>query len=377
MAQRATRAGRAARSRNYSSVVEHLVAQIKESYADLPDVLNYLDQVMQVMVDNVDDFRKQEESSTVGGMTVVTHQNFHQYKVNVLVGNSDHPGAPIISEDSPTYSNLVGTGRTPRTVRRTGHGLHPDQGGRAAPCERRLPAAGYPQGAGAAVCLGRIEMPRGRTLRDPHRIAGADVQHGQHCVAGTRSRFRWTPRSSCLATACSITCCRNTTPNSASCSRWRQISRNCIERNADTQMLHAQLISTQARKEDLLPFDRGAVAQGNRAQRAPGGGFGTAVHPYAQHRGYFARGGLLPRARRGTPWWRRAMCSAPSMRRSGGRTGWRSRLQEAIPCDTLVIATQGAVTGPDQRTLCAFAGRFRIWFRRPALRRPPAWAMAR
>ena len=90
------------------SAVGHLVDELRQAYPDLPEVLEYLDLVQQDIVDNVDDFRKQEESTTLGGMTMLVHQSFHRYQVNVLVTNGKESGAPIVSEDNPTYSNLVG-----------------------------------------------------------------------------------------------------------------------------------------------------------------------------------------------------------------------------------------------------------------------------
>jgi len=41
-------------------------------------------------------------------MTIVTRQSFHRYHVNVLVTNGKKPPLPIVSEDSPPTSNLVG-----------------------------------------------------------------------------------------------------------------------------------------------------------------------------------------------------------------------------------------------------------------------------
>ena len=90
------------------SAVGQLVNELKQAYADLPEVLRYLDLVQQNMVDNVDDFRKQEETATFGGVTMIAQQSFHRYQVNVLVTNGEKPGAPIIDEDNPTYGNLVG-----------------------------------------------------------------------------------------------------------------------------------------------------------------------------------------------------------------------------------------------------------------------------
>ncbi|MGB8408534.1 MAG: ATP-dependent protease, partial [Gallionella sp.] len=86
------------------SAVEHMMNELRASYADLPEVLKFLDIVQQDMVEHTDDFLKQEESSTIGGMTIVTHQSFYRYQVNALVTKGKKAGAPIVSEDNPTYS---------------------------------------------------------------------------------------------------------------------------------------------------------------------------------------------------------------------------------------------------------------------------------
>ena len=91
-----------------TSTVVHLLDELRAHYADLPDVLSYFDDVQEDMVNHVDDFRKQEESISLSGMTIITHQTFHNYQVNVLVTNGKDEGAPIVSEHNPTYSNLLG-----------------------------------------------------------------------------------------------------------------------------------------------------------------------------------------------------------------------------------------------------------------------------
>jgi predicted ATP-dependent protease len=90
------------------SIVEHMIDELRAIYADLPDVLDFFDAVQHDMVMHVEDFRKPDESINISGMTIVTHQTFNNYQINILTSNHNKPGAPIISEDNPTYSNLVG-----------------------------------------------------------------------------------------------------------------------------------------------------------------------------------------------------------------------------------------------------------------------------
>ncbi len=90
------------------SVIRHLFDELTLSYADFPDVLRYFESMQPDMLDNIDGFRKPEDTASIGGMTVVTRHSFSRYRVNVICGNGKKPGAPIVSEDNPTYSNLVG-----------------------------------------------------------------------------------------------------------------------------------------------------------------------------------------------------------------------------------------------------------------------------
>ena len=90
------------------SVVVHVVDELRAQYADLPEVLNFLDAVQRDMILHVDDFRKPDESTNISGIPVVSHQTFSSYQVNVLVSNQNSLGAPLVCEDNPTYSNLIG-----------------------------------------------------------------------------------------------------------------------------------------------------------------------------------------------------------------------------------------------------------------------------
>lgn len=90
------------------AVVTHVMDELRTRFSDLPEIRTYLDRVQQDMIENADDFRNEEESANLSGLTIVTRKSFHRYQVNVLVGNGKQAGAPIVSEDNPTYSNLIG-----------------------------------------------------------------------------------------------------------------------------------------------------------------------------------------------------------------------------------------------------------------------------
>jgi lon-related putative ATP-dependent protease len=83
--------------------------ELREKYAELPDVVSYLDAVHQDIVKNADKFRgfdKGEERES--SQTMVGPPLFRRYQVNVLTDHSQSEGAPVIFEEYPTYNNIVG-----------------------------------------------------------------------------------------------------------------------------------------------------------------------------------------------------------------------------------------------------------------------------
>jgi lon-related putative ATP-dependent protease len=92
--------------------VGHFIDELREKYAELPAVADYLDAVKQDVIENVDEFRKPEEAPQIMGVplppALIGPSAFRRYQVNVLVDHSESKGAPVVYEDHPTYNNLVG-----------------------------------------------------------------------------------------------------------------------------------------------------------------------------------------------------------------------------------------------------------------------------
>ncbi|MFO1190059.1 MAG: ATP-binding protein [Alphaproteobacteria bacterium] len=95
--------------------VSHLIQDLRKKYADLPAVVAYLDTVEGDIVENAQQFisPEQPQPETGGGMTPVTakaagNPAFNRFQVNLLVDNGGCKGAPVIHEDHPAYPNLVG-----------------------------------------------------------------------------------------------------------------------------------------------------------------------------------------------------------------------------------------------------------------------------
>lgn len=91
------------------SAVSHQIDELVALYAALPDVLAYLEAVKQDVIDNADDFRKPEElaGASMGGQ-IVERPSFRRYQVNVVIDHGQTHGAPVVLDDHPLVNNLIG-----------------------------------------------------------------------------------------------------------------------------------------------------------------------------------------------------------------------------------------------------------------------------
>ncbi len=85
---------------------EHLIAELRANYNDSPAVTAYLNAIENDIVENVDDFRRQEGGSAADPTSETTP--FRRYQVNVLVDHSKNHGAPVVYQNNPTDQNLMG-----------------------------------------------------------------------------------------------------------------------------------------------------------------------------------------------------------------------------------------------------------------------------
>ncbi len=93
------------------SVLGSLIDELKNKYAGNEKLINYLEEVKEDILNNIDDFKAQtEESSPPLPFMKMPKQetNLARYSVNVIVNNANLKGAPCIFESNPTYYNLFG-----------------------------------------------------------------------------------------------------------------------------------------------------------------------------------------------------------------------------------------------------------------------------
>ena len=97
------------------NVVAPVMGELKEKYQEIPQVLDYLQEMRQDVASHVGDFLAQESQEQTQQTTEAAQarrfaeeERFARYQVNVLVDNSEARGAPVIFEYSPTYYNTFG-----------------------------------------------------------------------------------------------------------------------------------------------------------------------------------------------------------------------------------------------------------------------------
>lgn len=90
-------------------VLEPLMGDIVERYADLDQVKNYLESVRDDIVANADRFRANKDTPPTDINSLITMRDWsRRYKVNLLIDNSEMSGAPVVVENQPSFANLLG-----------------------------------------------------------------------------------------------------------------------------------------------------------------------------------------------------------------------------------------------------------------------------
>ena len=324
------------------STVEHMLNELRAVYSDLPDVLKYFDAVQQDMVEHVDDFRKQEESVSVSGMTVTLHQTFHNYQINVLVSNNKESGAPILSEDNPAYSNLVGRVEhiaqfgalvTDFTLIKPG-ALHRANGGYLLLDVRKV----------LMQPLAWEGLKRALQSREIHIESLGQMYGLISTVSLEPEPIPLDIKIVLFGDRLFYYLLQEYDPEFSELFKVAADFEEHIERNADTHLLYARLIATLARKEGLLPYDRYAVARViEYSARLVGDGERLSMHMRS----------VADLLREADYWAREAghvvvtvsdiQQAIDAQIRRQDRV--RDRLYEAILRDTLMIDTQGKVSG--------------------------------
>ncbi len=90
--------------------IGNLVAELKEKYADVAEVSEYIDAVQNDILENTQLFLGLPEQQGVPPQfqAFMREIPFRKYEVNVVVENAPSKGAPVVFEQNPTFQNLLG-----------------------------------------------------------------------------------------------------------------------------------------------------------------------------------------------------------------------------------------------------------------------------
>jgi lon-related putative ATP-dependent protease len=90
-------------------VLQSRLDLIRENYDDQPEILGFLDELQEDMVENVSLFLPQPSSDDPGDAPAQALEiSLNRYKVNLLEDRSGMEGAPVVFEPNPTYQNVFG-----------------------------------------------------------------------------------------------------------------------------------------------------------------------------------------------------------------------------------------------------------------------------
>ncbi len=240
--------------------VGHLLADLRDAYVDLPEVVRHLTVLEQDVLDNFSDFLKPEEGAHAGPLAELEGMpSFRRYQVNLLVDNEATQGAPVIYEDHPLYDKIVGRVEhlsrlgaliTDFTLIKAG-ALHRANGGYLIVDARNLIMQPFAwEGLKRALQSRQIRVePVGQLLG---LLSTASLEPEpiplsiKVILLGERHLFHLLEQLD---------------PDFRALFKVAVDFEDEVDRNEESDVSYARLVATICRDESLRPFDRGAVAR--------------------------------------------------------------------------------------------------------------------
>ncbi|NYT03751.1 MAG: AAA family ATPase [Candidatus Methanofastidiosa archaeon] len=88
--------------------IGHLLEDLNKKYSEYPDIINYLKDVQEDILENIPLFYKPNVPQAPVQAPWAEELPFRKYMVNLFADNFDLKGRPVIVELNPTYQNLFG-----------------------------------------------------------------------------------------------------------------------------------------------------------------------------------------------------------------------------------------------------------------------------
>lgn len=242
--------------------VENLIEDMQRSWSDQPAVLEYLDAVVEDVIDNVDDFLDEDGGGQQNAMMIPGQQkqkSFRRYRVNVLVENGDTDGAPVVFVNHPSHQNLFGRIEhksqmgnlfTDFTLIKGG-ALHRANGGYLVVEARKLLTQPFAwEGLKRTLFSGELKVEslgQELSLIDTVSLEPEALELDIKVIlVGSRLLYYLLNRYE---------------PEFGQLFKVAADFEDDMPRTEDSQNLYARMIATQSRRAELLPLDRAATAR--------------------------------------------------------------------------------------------------------------------
>ena len=239
-----------------SFTVAPLFEELREEYEGIEEALAYLTAVQADIIENSDNFLEDEESDNP---EAARRSFFSRYEVNALVANNQENGAPVIYEDNPTYPNLIGRvehiaqmGALVTDFRQIKPGaLHRANGGYLILDARKLLTEPYSwEGLKRALQSKQISI---ESLGQAYNMVSV--------VSLEPQRIPLDLKVVLLGERMLYYMLHQMDPDFGELFKVAADFEDQMDRTPENDQFYARLVATLVRKEDMLHFDKAAVAR--------------------------------------------------------------------------------------------------------------------
>jgi len=237
----------------------HLIDELKNKYLPNSVIQKYLNDVLQDVLNNLGDFQHEEESGDFIALSSGADTGFRRYAVNILVSHTDHDGAPVVYEDSPSYSKLVGA------VEHTAHM------GTLVTDFSLIKAGALHKANGGYLILDVLKLlqqpyawdglKRALTSREIKIQSLAQIYSLISTVSLEPEPIPLDIKIVLIGDRILYYLLHEYDPEFKQLFKVAADFDDRLARNPDNQQIYAHLIATLLRRDNLRPFDRGAVAR--------------------------------------------------------------------------------------------------------------------
>jgi lon-related putative ATP-dependent protease len=239
-------------------IISALIIPLLEEYGAFSEILEYIEQVREDVKENLLEFVEDEQPSGEDAYLIEDKDKFTKYKVNVFVDNSKIEKAPVIIENNPTYYNLFG-----KIEKNVEHGMYLTD-------FTMIKAGAIHRANGGYLVLNAIDIFRpGNVWESLKRILrnrkGFIEDMGEQYSLLPTSGLRPEPvpldlKVILIGTDEIYHILYQQDEEFQKIFKIKADFDFKMERNSDNIMSYVNFIATRMRREELLPFDKSAVA---------------------------------------------------------------------------------------------------------------------